>query len=452
LSESDASIVMLDRYPKPGGHWNFAYPFVTLHQPSEFYGVSSKELSNGRRERGGFNDGLHEMATGGEVSAYFEEVMRNTFLPSGRVQYFPMCDYQGDGRFSSILGNDTYEVEVANKVVDCTLMTTKVPSTHTPNFGIDEGVHFIPLNDLPKLKTSPERIMVVGGGKTAIDACIWLLRMGVDPDSIDWVRPRDAWLLNRKNTQPSADFFFDAFGNELALLECAAAAENYPDLFDRLEGAGYFLRIDKDVRPEMFHGATVSELELAWLQKIKNVIRLGRITHLGADEITFEKGKIDTRPNTVYVDCSATPIDELPKDLPVFNGKVITPQMVRAYQPVFSAALIAHLEVALDTDEEKNTMSTPVPPPLDDTDFALMTATAMMNQYQWSLNEELSAWLLGNRLDCFGKLAEDSMEDPEKADLLSRMGDVAEDAVTSLYEIHNQYHAQNSDTDAAVTA
>ena len=41
LTESDATIAIVDRYAKPGGHWNSAYPFVQLHQPSQFYGVSS---------------------------------------------------------------------------------------------------------------------------------------------------------------------------------------------------------------------------------------------------------------------------------------------------------------------------------------------------------------------------------------------------------------------------
>ena len=92
LSETDATITMVDHYPAPGGHWNVAYPFVTLHQPSSFYGVSSKELSKGHVDQTGLNKGLSDLATGAEVSAYFDEVMRQTFLPSGRVQYFPMSD------------------------------------------------------------------------------------------------------------------------------------------------------------------------------------------------------------------------------------------------------------------------------------------------------------------------------------------------------------------------
>ena len=43
LDESSARIVMVDRHHGPGGHWNDAYPFVRLHQPSAYYGVNSKK-------------------------------------------------------------------------------------------------------------------------------------------------------------------------------------------------------------------------------------------------------------------------------------------------------------------------------------------------------------------------------------------------------------------------
>ena len=62
LSETDSNIMIVDKYHKPGGHWNVAYPFVTLHQPSAFYGVSSTELSKGCIDKGGLNKGLNELA------------------------------------------------------------------------------------------------------------------------------------------------------------------------------------------------------------------------------------------------------------------------------------------------------------------------------------------------------------------------------------------------------
>ena len=82
---SDAHVTIVDRRGKPGGHWNDAYPFVTLHQPSSFYGVNSLELGSGRKDTVGVNQGLYELASGPEVSAYFDRVMNHRLLPSGRV-------------------------------------------------------------------------------------------------------------------------------------------------------------------------------------------------------------------------------------------------------------------------------------------------------------------------------------------------------------------------------
>ena len=104
LTESDADMVIVDRHAKPGGHWNVAYPFVRLHQPSSFFGVASRELSRFEKDKVGFNKGLYDLASGAEVSAYFDDVMQQTLLPSGRVRYFPMSDYQGDGVFTSLTG------------------------------------------------------------------------------------------------------------------------------------------------------------------------------------------------------------------------------------------------------------------------------------------------------------------------------------------------------------
>ena len=46
MTESEATVVMVDQHHRPGGHWNDAYPFVRLHQPSAFYGVNSRKLGN----------------------------------------------------------------------------------------------------------------------------------------------------------------------------------------------------------------------------------------------------------------------------------------------------------------------------------------------------------------------------------------------------------------------
>jgi hypothetical protein len=438
LDETDANITIIDKYHKPGGHWNMAYPFVTLHQPSAFYGVSSVELSRGRKDEVGLNKGLSDLATGAEIMAYYDDVMRHRFLPSGRVQYFPSCEYHGDGTFSSMLSGQTYKAKVKKKVVDTTYLNTAVPSTHKPSFAVDPTVPFIPLNDLPKIKTPPVGFVIIGGGKTGIDAVLWLLERGVDPDNIRWIMPRDAWLLDRKNTQPTEEFFEYSMGAQAAQFEALAEATSITDLFDRLETAGVLLRIDKNVRPKMFHGATISQLELEQLRRVKKIIRMGRVTHITNDKIHFDEDSISTSVDHVHVDCSASAITQF-NIKPVFDGNMITPQTVRSYQPVFSAAFIAHIEANFEDEKEKNHLCTVVPLPNHDTDWLKMLSVFMMNQYNWNQNKELRTWLRNNRLDGFSAMvANVSKEDEAKQSILRRLRSNAMPAMMKLNEFMTQ--------------
>ena len=117
ISETQDSVVIVDRYGQPGGHWTMSYPFVRLHQPSIFYGVNSRPLGSGAIDRVGWNAGLYELASGSEVCAYFDGVMQQQFLPSGRVAYYPMCDYEGDGRLQSLVSGETFDVRVRKRTV-----------------------------------------------------------------------------------------------------------------------------------------------------------------------------------------------------------------------------------------------------------------------------------------------------------------------------------------------
>ena len=81
LDETDSRVLMVDRYQRPGGHWNHAYPFVRLHQPSAFYGVCSRELSNWTRDETGPNAGFYELATGADVLRYFDQIMQQQIVP-----------------------------------------------------------------------------------------------------------------------------------------------------------------------------------------------------------------------------------------------------------------------------------------------------------------------------------------------------------------------------------
>src|SRR6202000_3053696 len=174
VTETDAQVVIVDRGHAPGGHWTRAYPFVRLHQPAVYCGVNSRARGGDSIDQLGWNKGLYELATVGEICAYFERVMHQDLLPSGQVSYFPMAEYLGDGRFRTLAGGD-HTAHGRNRGGDATSLQTRVPAMPPPAYDVADGVHCVPPNDMPAFAADRERFVIVGAGKTGIDACLWLL-------------------------------------------------------------------------------------------------------------------------------------------------------------------------------------------------------------------------------------------------------------------------------------
>ncbi len=439
LDESDAHITIVDRHGKPGGHWNDAYSFVSLHQPSAFYGVNSMPLGSNQKDACGVNQGLYELASGAEVSGYFDAVVRQKLLPSGRVSYFPMADYRGDGRFVSLLSGKETQIKVRKKTVDATYFGTTVPSTHQPKFAVADDVRVVPPNALPHLwkeaERAPRRFVIIGAGKTAMDVGVWLLAAGASPDAIRWVMPRDSWLLNRRRTQPGLEFFEDTIGGQAAQMEIFASAGSIDDVFEKLEAADVMMRIYPDVRPSMFHYATISKGEIAELRKITQVIRKGRVHAIDTQGMTMDDGRVSVEPGTLYIDCTASAVDPRPSK-PIFDGDLITPQLVRVPQPAFSAALIAFVEAHYGDDAEKNRLCGTVPFPFALADYPACNIANMMNQMAWMQDERLNTWIRNSRLDGFGKvIAAVSPDDKEKLMILKRLRSNAMGAVANLHKL-----------------
>ena len=396
LSESDADVLLVDRYHQPGGHWTVAYPYVRLHQPSSFYGVGSTELGSGRVDQVGWNRGLYELATAGEICAYFDQVMQQRFLPSGRVSYHPKSQYEGDGRFRSLVTGEQHEVR-ARKVVDATYMKVVVPSMRPPAFEVAEGVHCVPPNGLATLEVPAEHYTVIGAGKTGVDACLWLLRNGVEPAQLTWIMPRDAWYLDRANLQPDEAGLRRRSEGLAARSAAVAQATSVPDLFDRLDAVGVLVRLSDEVRPSMYRCATVTTAELDQLRRIRDVVRLGRVRRLAPETIELTDGIAPALPGTCYVDCTADGLAKLPTT-DVFDGDRITLQAVTACQQVFSASLIAHVEAAYRDDATKNSLTTPTPHPDLDTDWLRATMATNRHLLRWAAEPDLVDWLAGTRL------------------------------------------------------
>lgn len=439
LTESDARITIVDRHGKPGGHWNDAYSFVTLHQPSAFYGVNSLPLGSGLKDAYGLNAGLYELASGPEVCGYFDAVMRRRLLASGRVDYYPMTDWRGDGSMFSLLTGEETRVEVRSKTVDATWFGTSVPSTHTPAFTVAHGVRLVAPNALPYLAqaagAAPTRYVILGAGKTAMDVGVWLIGAGVPADRITWVRPRESWLLNRLTTQPGAEFFHDSIGAQARAYAAFSTAPDVDDLFEQLEAAGNMLRIDRSVRPQMFHYATVSAGEVETLRRITYVIRHGRVRAVEADGLRFDDAFVPVEAGALYIDCTASAVTRRPA-VPIFDGDRITLQMVRIPAPTFSAALAAWVEVHIGDEARRNDLCATCGLPDTVGDYPRAELANLRNQLVWSSEPELRRWIRDSRLDGFGKVVRAvTPDETDKIAVLAALRDQAWPAAANLQRL-----------------
>jgi hypothetical protein len=369
--------------------------------------------------------------------------MRQKLLPSRRVAYFPMTNYIGEGRCVSLLSGTQTRVAVRKKTVDATYYGTSVPSTHTPRFKVGSGVALVAPNALPYMALSkrvpPKRYVIVGAGKTAMDVGVWLLSSGVPAENVTWVVPRDSWLLNRRHTQPGAEFFAESIGGLAAQMEAFAKATSVDDLFARLEVGGIVLRIDPDVRPDMMHYATISVGEVAVLREIRDVIRKGRVRSIERDGLYFETAHVPIAPGALYIDCTASAVERRPP-MPIFQNDRIVLQLVRAPQPAFSASLVAYVEAHYSDDEVKNHLCATVPLPDTVEQFPRTALANMTNEGNWRKGATLRDWINRNRLDGFGKIiAAVGEQDVEKQTILAKMRENLRPAASNLQRLAARY-------------
>ncbi len=388
IERADVSVVMVDRRHGVGGHWLDAYPFVRLHQASAFYGVASTLLGQGRVQQDGPEAGLHERATAPEISAYYDRVLRDRMVRSGKVTFYPSCEYLGDRAFVSRVSGKRYEVSGNTRVVDARYFSPFIPALTPPPFGTSDDVRTITVNELVGLDAAPSQYVVVGSGKTATDAVIWLLERGVDPDAICWVRPRDPWMLNRAMVQPNPAVFIGMAAN---ILEIAAGAATPDEMFLGMEEAGVMLRIDRSVKPTMAKTPTLATWELDKLRTIENVVRLGYISYVEPGRLVLAEGEVGIAHDAVVVHCAASGL-RYPPMVPIWGADAITVQPVRTGFPCFGAAITGHVEATRDSDEEKNRLCPPSPYSNTTTDWALMQVLGSRASMSFASDPELKAW------------------------------------------------------------
>ncbi len=409
---NNVEVTVIDRRPVPGGHWQHAYPFVRLHTPSAYYGVNSLALGADRVDQAGENAGYYERATSEEVCAHFSQAAAR-LTRTGRVRVLTRHEHLGPGsdgeQVRDVGTGELHEVAVRLKVVDARYLEASIPATHVVPFDIAAGVRVVPVNDLPAAAQSARAFTVLGSGKTAADACLWLLDNGVEPDRIRWIRPRDAWFYDRRHFQPLEQVGAIMEGISLDA-EAGAEAVNVADLFERLEASGRLVRIDPSRPATMYRGTMLSAGELSALRQITDVVRLGRVRRIETDRIVLERGETKTGPHVLHVDCTALGLNNAPAT-PIFQPGRIVLQQVRHLSPSFNAALLGFVEAHRDDEGVKNQLCPPNPYPGSIEDWPRMMSRTWRTEGRWLTEPDLSAWVAGSRLNLVRALP-DHAEEP----------------------------------------
>jgi hypothetical protein len=314
-------------------------------------------------------------------------------------------------------------VVVRRSVVDATVLASRVPATEPPPFDVAEGARCVPVGELVRVTEPPAGFVIIGAGKTAMDACTWLLERGTPPDAITWIRPRDGWLLNRANFQPGPGAIATLEGAVLEL-EAVAASGSVVEAYERLEQEEVMLRVDPSVRPTMGKGPTVSVAELQQLRRIGNVIRLGHVRRIERDQIVLDQGAIPTSPGHLHVHCAALGLPRVvPR--PIFTDDTITLQCITRQSPTLSAALAGFVETTGRSPTEKNRLLPPNPYSDTPFDFLRAVVVGMGTEAGWGAAPDVQAWMNDSRLNV--------VKDLESTDDRTRLQDLQGRFLTALF-------------------
>ena len=355
-------------------------------------------------------------------------------MPTDRVRYFPNCDYPGDGRFVSTLAQTSYSVQVRKRVVDTTYLEGAIPATGAPPFEVADGVRCVPAGEIARLTDRPARFVVIGGGKTALDACVWLLERGVPASTIQCIRPREAWWANRRFHQTRA-MLPDFYRGVAIRVEAMALATSVHDLYARLEAAGVFLRIDPRVAPTMYCGAVISEAELALLRQLDDVVRFGHVQRIERDEIVMDGGRVPTSAGTVHIQCVAAGLAK-PALRPIFEPGRVTVQPFMLGYACCQFAMLGVLEATVESDDEKNRVCPPIAYWDATSDYLSAFLAALANDRARAAYPALVSWAKSTRLNPLSGI-EQFGDDPSVIDSrerIKRFGAAAASNLVSLLE------------------
>merc|ERR1712238_492983 len=247
-----------------------------------------------------------------------------------------------------------------------------VPSMRKPLFPVHDNVNYITVNDTMTATMSGEytHYVVLGAGKTSLDAIIQLLNNGIDQSFIKWVISRDVWYFIRDQIYPKEKTHYE---NLSIVLDTLLAATSAKDFLLQMESLGKVARLDSCSQqnfPTVMKGPQISSDDLSLLRTVKDIVRLGRVQAIGdggvmmfgsADKNNHEGLQevhlSSDNSSTVFIDCMVDNFQwySTPKEYKIFETKRINlGPLLAVFNPSFSAALIAYMESNISDDTTKN--------------------------------------------------------------------------------------------------
>mmetsp|Transcript_9653 Transcript_9653/g.11137 ORF Transcript_9653/g.11137 Transcript_9653/m.11137 type:complete len:514 (+) Transcript_9653:24-1565(+) len=397
-SKTPLKVIMVDHHNTPGGQWNDSYEFVQLHQPSSMYGVESKKLELSPDHR----------ATRVEILQYYADVQEELetkyefeFLGDTTIDLAQLIENGNDN--TNTTNNYTIKkrttgisrtIHVRKRIVDARNLEPDLPVSTPPKFTFSDKISVAPVNDIVNIsvddkgnnKLKQKHFVVVGGGKTGMDAISHLLtKKDVSLENLLWIVPNDAWITAREKIGNCIDLLYtcsklqasdDKEGdNDSDKTKKEIGSEFLQRGFHEWEKQGHIYRIDPSIVPTKFKDATLSLKELKTLQNtVPRKLFNGRVSEItDKGNMIFQDGSTIELPfpveDTLFIHCSAgafhfTKGNKSPP--PIFDNNTIVIQDVYGTPGFcFVGSMLGKLESMTHlSDDERNAMTlTPKPSP-----------------------------------------------------------------------------------------
>jgi hypothetical protein len=331
------------------------------------------------------------------------------------------------------VSGETVDVQVRRRLVDASYLAPTIPATTPPPFQVADDAWVEPVNRLAAITDPPTEYVVVGSGKTATDAIVWLLGNGLDADRIVWVRPREPWMLNRAVVQPDPATFI---GMGADVMETAVDATTIEELFFGMEDAGVMLRMDRSVMPTMAKTPTLAQWELDLLRTIERVVRLGHVRTVRRGELVLDRGSVRVAKDALVVHCAASGLQNPPM-VPLWEPDRIRIQSIRAGFPCFCAALAGYVEATRDDDRERNRVCPPNFYSNSLASWAGMQVRGAAATAAYGAEPDIAEWANRCALNP-ARIPPDRRDDPAVQTALARLAAAAPAALTRLTTLAGQ--------------